>query len=194
MRRVLPQRSFARRQRGVTVVESLVALSVGALALGLGTTSVLALALNEQQSASARSLVASLEFARSAAIARRVPVAVCGVDERGGDRPLREVRCASEAQPWTRGWAVFEDANRNGRIDAGETVLHVETGRGVDVSASAVAHGVPLAAVSFRPIGALDHATPIRLAVASGGNAVARRVCVAIDGLARILAPDAPCR
>jgi type IV fimbrial biogenesis protein FimT len=187
-------RSFARRQRGVTVVESLVAATLGALVLGLGTTSVLALALNEQQSAGARALVASLEFARTAAIARRVPVAVCGVDERGGERPLREVRCTVEAQPWTRGWAVFEDANRNGRIDAGETVLHVEPARRVDVSASAVAHAAPLAAVSFRPIGALDHATPVVLALAAGGAEASRRVCVATDGSTRILAPDVPCR
>jgi type IV fimbrial biogenesis protein FimT len=186
--------SFARRQRGVTVVESLVAATIGALVLGLGTTSVLALALNEQQSAGARALVASLEFARTAAIARRVPVAVCGVDERGAERPLREVRCTVEAQPWTRGWVVFEDANRNGRIDAGEAVLHVEPARRVDVSASAVAHAAPLAAVSFRPVGALDHATPVVLALASAGGEASRRVCVATDGSTRILAPDLPCR
>lgn len=194
MRRASPQCSYARRQRGVTVVESVVAVAVGALALGLGMTSVLALALNEQQSAGARALVASLEFARTAAIARRVPVAVCGVDPRDAGRPLREVRCGVEAQRWTRGWAVFEDTNRNGRIDAGETVLHVESARGVDVSASVVAHAAPLAAVSFRPVGALDHATPVVLALASGGGEASRRVCVAIDGSVRILAPDSPCR
>lgn len=194
MRRACLPFSFARRQRGVTVVESLVAATIGALALGLGTTSMLALAANEQQAAGARALVASLEFARTAAIARRVLMAVCGVDEGGAERPLHEVRCAVEAQPWTRGWAVFEDANRNGRIDAGETVLHVEPARRVDISASAVAQAAPLAAVSFRPVGALDHATPVVLALASGGGAASRRVCVATDGSARILAPDSPCR
>lgn len=194
MRRACLPGSFARRQRGVTVVESLVAATIGALVLGLGTTSVLALALNEQQSAGARALMASLEFARAAAIARRVPVAVCGIDGRGAERPLREVRCAVEAQPWTHGWVVFEDANRNGRIDAGEAVLHAEPTRRIDVSASAVAHAAPLAAVSFRPAGSLAHATPITLAVASAGGAASRRVCVATDGSTRILAPDLPCR
>lgn len=194
MRRTCLPISFARRQRGVTVVESLVAATLGALVLGLGTTSVLALAVNEQQSAGARALVASLEFARTAAIARRVPVAVCGIDERGAGRSLHEVRCVVEAQPWARGWVVFEDANRNGRIDAGETVLHVDPARRVDVRASAVAHAAPLAAVSFRPIGALDHATPVVLAIAPGGGEASRRVCVTTDGSTRILAQDVPCR
>jgi Tfp pilus assembly protein FimT len=186
--------SFSRRQRGVTVVESLVSATIGALALGLGTTSVLALAANEHQSAGARALVASLEFARTAAIARRVAVAVCGIDDRGGERPSHEVRCAGDARPWTRGWVVFEDVNRNGRIDVGETVLHVEPARRIDVSAAAVAHAGPLAAVSFRPVGALDHATPVVLALASGGGEALRRVCVATDGSTRMLAPDVPCR
>jgi Tfp pilus assembly protein FimT len=187
-------RSLARCQRGITVVESLVAATIGALALGLGTTSVLAFALNEQQSAGARALVASLEFARTAAIARRVSVAVCGVDERGGERPLPEVRCAAAARPWTHGWAVFEDTNRNGRIDAGEAVLHVESARRVSVGASAAPHGAPPVAVSFRPVGALDHATPIALAVATGGGEASRRVCIATDGSTRILAAESPCR
>ncbi len=194
MRRARLPRSLARRQRGITVVESLVAATIGALALGLGATAVLAVALNEEQSAGARALAASLEFARSAAIARRVSVAVCGIDERGGERPLPEVRCATAAQPWTRGWAVFEDANRNGRIDAGEAVLYVESARRVSVGASTVAHGALLAAVSFRPVGALDHPTPVALAVASGGGEVWRRVCIATDGSTRILAAESPCR
>ncbi|MFN3564493.1 MAG: GspH/FimT family pseudopilin [Burkholderiaceae bacterium] len=194
MRSAFPKCSFPRRQRGVTVVESLVAATIGALALGLGTTSVLALALSERHATSARALVASLEFARTAAVARRVPVAVCGIDERGGDRPIREVRCGVEAQRWTHGWAVFEDANRNGRIDAGETVLYVESGPRLIVSASAVAPGAPLAAVGFRPVGALDHATPVVLTLTSGDGEVSRRICVATDGAARILAPDSPCR
>ncbi|GAB4482153.1 MAG: hypothetical protein OHK0044_31070 [Burkholderiaceae bacterium] len=194
MRRIRLVRSFIRRQRGVTVVESLVATVVGALALGLGTTSVLALAASEQHAAGARALAASLDFARSAAVARRVPVAVCGIDARGGEGPLQAVRCATAAQPWTHGWAVFEDANRNGRIDAGEAVLHVESARRVHVAARGVAQGAPLAAVSFRPVGALDHATPVSLAVAAGGGEATRRVCVATDGSARILAAESPCR
>ncbi len=194
MRRACSLRSFARRQRGVTVVESLVAATIGALALGLGTTSMLALAASEQQAASARALVASLQFARDAAIARRAAVSVCGVNGQDGARPMHEVRCAIEARPWTRGWAVFEDLNRNGRIDAGETVLHVESAPRVDVSASAIAHAAPLAAVSFRPVGALDHATPVVLALAPAGGEASRRVCVTTDGSARILVADMPCR
>lgn len=191
MRCPCPSRWSARRQRGVTAVESLIAATLGVLLLGLGTASMLALAASEQQSAGARALVASLEFARSAAIARRVPVAVCGVDSHGVQRPLREIRCAAQAQPWAHGWAVFEDANRNGRIDAGETVLYGESVPRFSVSAFAVA---PVAAVSFRPVGALDHATPVSLAAAPAGAVATRQICVATDGAIRILPPDAPCR
>lgn len=194
MRRIRLAFSFARRQRGVSAVESLVAAAVGALALALATTSMLALAAGERSSAGARALAASLEYARAAAIARRVAVAVCGVDERGAEPPLAEVRCAGQTRPWTRGWAVFEDTNRNGRIDAGEAVLHAEGAHRVDVSVSAVAPAAPLAALSFKPVGTLNHATPITLAVASAGGAVSRRVCVATDGSARIVAADLPCR
>lgn len=181
----------ARRQRGKSLVEVVVSLTLGALMLALTATSVLALALGEQNGTAASSLASSIETARAEAALRRVPVGVCGIEARDTETPAESLRCADQA--WTGGWMTFVDGNNNQRMDEGETVLQVQRTRRVQVQ---LAQGMSAHAVGFRPTGTLAHPVAMRLAVHAANTADpnARVVCVAIDGYVQLVGVHGVCR
>jgi type IV fimbrial biogenesis protein FimT len=173
------------RTRGSSLVETLVALALGMLALVLSTTSVLAVVAGESRGNAARALASSLAFARAEAALRRAPVAVCGLDARDASAAA-QVRCAPVGAAWHAGWIVFGDNNLNGRLDDGESVLQVSRVAGLTVQPAQDT-------VVFRPIGTLAQATAQRLLVGAAPGERAQAVCVAIDGHARVQAPQATC-
>jgi type IV fimbrial biogenesis protein FimT len=187
------QLPIAAHARGASLVETLVALALGLLVLVLSTRSVLAVVVGESRQGAARTLAASLEFARGEAAQRRSPVALCGLDPVDHDAPSGQVHCAPAGTPWRAGWIVFGDADMNGELDDGEAVLQVSRSPNLSVSADGAA-GLPAAAVTFRPIGTLASASPRRLMVGSGDGAATQVVCVAIDGHTRVIAPAAVCQ
>lgn len=191
MRHVLSARA---RARGSSLAETLVATALGLLVLVLSTRSVLAFVIGESQGAAAKAVAASLAFARSEAAERRSPVAVCGLDPRDAAAPSGEVHCAPAGATWRAGWIVYGDGNFNGELDDGEAVLQVSRSPQFDVGVEG--SGSVAAAITFRPIGTLAHATPQRLSVTVVGDPSARPqiVCVAIDGHASVLAPGAVCQ
>ncbi|MGQ0836086.1 MAG: GspH/FimT family pseudopilin [Gammaproteobacteria bacterium] len=103
--------------RGISLWESLATLSI------VATLTAAALPSFDDTFARARlvtgvnSMVGSLHFARSAAILRNIPTAVC----LSGDG----ARCLEAAGTAARGWLVFYDVQRGGpvRIDAPDTLL-----------------------------------------------------------------------
>jgi type IV fimbrial biogenesis protein FimT len=175
------------RTRGSSLVETLVALALGMLALVLCTNSVLAVVVGESRTNAARALAASLAFARAEAALRRAPVAVCGLDARDATLPTAQVRCAPAGAAWHAGWIVFGDNDLDGRLDDGETVLQVSRIAGLTVQPASEP-------IVFRPIGTLAQATAQRLLVGPASEERTQAVCVAIDGHARVQAPQATCQ
>src|SRR5262249_38509707 len=139
--------------RGSSLVETLVATVLGLLVLVLSTNSVLAVVVGENRSGAAKTLTASLEFARSEAALRGSPVAICGLDPRDADATSGRVRCAPPGTTWQAGWIIYGDANLNGQLDDGEVVLRVT--RGVPFAVIPDNNTASAAAVAFRPIGTL---------------------------------------
>ncbi|HTT09566.1 MAG TPA: GspH/FimT family protein [Burkholderiaceae bacterium] len=183
----------ATRTRGSSLVETLVATSLGLLALVMSTNSVLAVVVGEGHAGTARALMRSVEFARSEAAQRSSPVAICGLDPRDIDAPAGQVRCLPPGSPWQAGWIVFGDANLNGELDDGEAVLQVNRGSDLVVYPQDDLAATPL---SFRPIGTLASATPRRLLVGrdAAQSASTQAVCVAIDGFVRVLPAATTCQ
>lgn len=175
------------RACGASLVETLVALALGMLALVLTTTSVLAVVAGESRGNGARALSDSLAFARAEAALRRAPVALCGLDARDAVVAAAQVRCARAGAPWDAGWIVFGDDNLDGRLDDGEAVLQVSR-------VARLAVQPPDRPIVFRPIGTLAQATAQRLLVVAASDQRAQAVCVAIDGHARVQAPHATCQ
>ena len=100
--------------RGFTLVEMLMALTVGGVLMSLTVPAMTGM-LNTQKSTSAvNALFTSLNLARSEAIKRNARAVLC--------KTADGVSCTTHGG-WEQGWIVFHDANNNAALDPGEQVL-----------------------------------------------------------------------
>ena len=99
-------------QRGLTLIEMLIALAVAAVLYGIAAPNLTALLQRMASESAARQLFATLNMARTQALTRRQTVIVC---------PGRGF-CSGDGR-WEAGYMVGIDANRNDPLDAGEPVL-----------------------------------------------------------------------
>ena len=100
-------------EKGLTLVELLVAIALVGAVLGIGLPSFQSMMQSSRMTGDYNSLNASLNFARSEAIKRASAVSLCA--------RATENSCGED---WSRGWLVFDDAGATqGFIDAEESVL-----------------------------------------------------------------------
>lgn len=97
------------RCRGFTLIEIMVALAVLAILLAVGLPAFGGLIDSQRMDSNANSLLRSINQTRTEATRRN-----------------RHVTMAPLSGDWSNGWTIFIDANNNGELDAGETVLHEE--------------------------------------------------------------------
>lgn len=102
-------------QHGFTLGETLTTLAVLGISLSLAIPGLESLARDNARTTAVNQLVATMHMARSEAITRNAPVAVC---------PSKDLRNCAETT-WDSGWIRFVDSNRNQTIDADELVLGV---------------------------------------------------------------------
>lgn len=101
-------------KEGFSLVEFLVAVSVLAVALGLGAPAFVDLLANSRMNATVNDLVASLHAARSEAIKRQAVVSLCPFDGIAG---------CDDTGTLEGGWFVYVDENADGEHQPGEPVL-----------------------------------------------------------------------
>jgi type IV fimbrial biogenesis protein FimT len=99
------------RARGFTLVELLVTVCTVALLLGLAAPPLVATADGMRLSATANTFLAQLHLARSEAIKRNTPVAIC---------KSADGEACSATGGWEQGWIVFHDINNDGLRQVGE--------------------------------------------------------------------------
>ena len=118
-----------RASSGLSIVELLVALAIFSLLLGLGVPSYGQWIAARELANHAEHLAATLMQARSEAVKRQLRVNVC----KSGDG-----RQCSTTGTWSAGWIMFADDNRDGSIEAPESVIRREPapGNGITVSAN----------------------------------------------------------
>ena len=104
------------KQTGFTLIELMVTISVLGILLSIGIPSYQNMVLNSRITAQANQVITALNYARSEAVKRAAPATVCSTN--GG------AACAG-SKNWSTGWLVFADADGDGTVDAGETVLRV---------------------------------------------------------------------
>lgn len=171
---------ISRASRAFTLLELLITLAIGALALGLAIPGTQSLAHNQRLISASNALATSLSLARSEAIKRRLPVLVDNIDG-----------------SWESGWRVFADVNSNGQHDAGEPQL---------LEAAALASGIiakgntPVRRyIRYTPsgssklIGGGFQAGTLTLCHATGQQAVRRLVLNASGRLRRAKDEPGPC-
>ncbi|MBL3600831.1 MAG: GspH/FimT family pseudopilin [gamma proteobacterium endosymbiont of Lamellibrachia anaximandri] len=93
------------RLRGFTLIELMVTLAAGIILLAVGIPAFTTMMANNQSAAYANDLVMALNLARSEAVKRKVPVAVCASNA---------VNTACDQDNWENGWLLFTDVNTNG--------------------------------------------------------------------------------
>lgn len=96
------------QQRGMNLIELMVAISIAAISLTIGVPSFQGLRISQDRSSAIIELVASARLARSEAALRGTSVSICastnGTTCNGGT-------------DWTNGWLVFRDQDGDQVID-----------------------------------------------------------------------------
>jgi type IV fimbrial biogenesis protein FimT len=101
------------RQAGFTIMELMITVALAAVLLGVGIPSFRAIMANNRLTTSSNDFVSAINFARSEAIARNIPVTFCRAD------PADTDECETDDEPWA-GWIVIDDEDnvlRSGVID-----------------------------------------------------------------------------
>lgn len=138
-----PFRQATRLERGFTLVEMLVVLSVVGVLLTVAIPSFSQVAHSVKLSSATNVFLSNLHLARGEAIKRNSRVALC--------KSADGVSCVS-AGGWEQGWIVFHDANNDGLRADTETIIRRE----MPLPASVRLSGNQNVAryVSFAPTGA----------------------------------------
>lgn len=104
-----------RRQRGMTLLELLIVITVLAIVLAIGVPGMRDLVLNNRQAGAVNELVTALQFGRSEAITRNIAapavVSVCASNN--------GTSCSGT---WSDGWIVFTDANGPAAVNIDEVL------------------------------------------------------------------------
>lgn len=105
------------RQSGFTLIELMVTLAVAAILLGLALPSFQSSLRSNRVATATNDMLASISLARSEAIRSTRGGGVCSSNDGAA--------CNGS---WADGWLVWADANGNGALDGGETVLKYSRG------------------------------------------------------------------
>lgn len=170
-----------RAQRGLTLLESLMALAVLAVLAGSAVPSMADWLNRVRLNTVAQELAVDFDFARGASVARNHRATVC----KAGPADT----CAEDGD-WSQGWLVFEDRNENALRDDDEPVLLQHNA--LPPGWKATGNTTVASYVSYTPLGLTRlvnggfQAGTITLCRASGGPTEARRIIVNSVGRPRV--------
>jgi len=103
-----------RHNRGVTLIELMVSITVVGILLGLSVPTFREFTRNNSVTAVQNELVTSFNLARSEALRRNRPVSVCASADGAA--------CGDETT-WQTGWLAFTDRGTAGTIDGDDVIL-----------------------------------------------------------------------
>lgn len=116
----VPRAGVGPRDRGLTLIELLIACALAAIILSFAIPAFERFTLDARRTRQVNALVRALHLARSSAILRAVPVAIC--------RSTTGASCTPGSRDWSAGYIVFANLDRDSpaQVDRGEPLLHVE--------------------------------------------------------------------
>ncbi len=169
------------KQRGVTLVELLVALTVLSFMLGVGAPSFVSLVSDNRIDAATTRIAASMNYARNEAVTR---AAVITLSRKSGTQFT-----------WSEGWEIYTDTDPAGNTNraAGDTLLRDANGfgEGLDILTNEAGNNW----ISFRNNGMLNEAgNPVVIAICDDrGEANGRDITINLAGRVDIVAPSNDC-
>ncbi len=160
--------------RGVTLLELLVAVAVLGIAASLAAPSFSDTIRNQRLSSRSFALQEDLAFARAEAVKLQANVAL-----------------AAPTGDLTDGWVVFEDTDEDERLDGGERRIREQGGMNAGYSMKAMTGaGGPKAGVGFDRRGAVEGRNPLDVMLCAPGwssskdKSHARNISIAANGRA----------
>jgi type IV fimbrial biogenesis protein FimT len=115
------------QQLGLTLIELMVTLAVAIILLAIGIPAFQGMEANNRAVALANGIVSAVTLARTEAMARGVPVAVCPNKSAEGVAP----ECGGTGD-WVNGWIVFADPSGSGTVPAvADTIRTFSRPRGI---------------------------------------------------------------
>jgi type IV fimbrial biogenesis protein FimT len=136
--------SIQRAHRGFTLVELLIGIAVLAIVLVLGIPSFAEVIRSNRLASQVNEYITALNFARSEAYKRGLPVIVCVANSALND-------CDASAG-WSNGWLVFVDTNDNGSFNSGGTEPILQKGDQPPGSFTYTASPSTQRTITFRPL------------------------------------------
>ena len=112
-----------KRERGFTLAELMVTLTIVGILLAIGVPSYRNVTKGNRLSAEINGLLGDLQFARAEAIKEGVDVTVCVP---AANPPTSGTTCAADGAAWTGGWVVWVDLDHDGAITVPNEVLRVQ--------------------------------------------------------------------
>lgn len=111
-----------RAQRGITLIELLVTLSIAVVTLTVGVAAFRELVADTRMTTAVNDLIASMQLARSEAVRRGERVTLCP-----DDPSTANTFDCSGGTDWTVGYIVFADSNSDGVVaDQGDVIRKIE--------------------------------------------------------------------
>jgi type IV fimbrial biogenesis protein FimT len=161
-------------QRGFSLLELMVVLSLALALAALALPSFRSLAVRWSLQAEGQALVDDLRFARTQAVTLGQPVSICPSTD--------GTVCATHAD-WGRGWLVFMDADASRTLTPGKRLLrqHQPASAVQSISSNATS---ARAGLTYQPTGAARAAgQTVRL---TGRGSGWRLVCISMQGRASL--------
>lgn len=146
-------------------MELMIAVGILAIAASLAAPSFTSLIKETRVRAQARSLVESIELARSTAATRRGPVVVCA----SADGAV----CANDAAAWVSGWIVVDSVDN--------TIVHA-----VPALAGGSTINAPVDAITFDAYGEIAASTQLALTPDDCTGSATRLIDVVSTGLVNV--------
>ena len=117
----------ARRQRGFTLIELMIAVFLSAIVLSLAVPSFRTILQNNRQVTRLNDLVTDLAYARSEAVRRGVAVIICPRDANGDG--VVDVSAGGGSCPastdWSSGWVIYFDEDGDSALADADDILRV---------------------------------------------------------------------
>lgn len=107
------------KQKGFSLIELVITVAIAGILMSIGLPSLSKTMQKSKLTSLHNNLLSALSLARNTAISRGTFATIC--------KSNQSATACNTSGAWQDGWIVFPDNNNNGAVDAGETILAINS-------------------------------------------------------------------